>query len=1260
MKFIDNFLFNESDWPIVVQTLILALVAILILVLLERVARILVSIYYFSQKIGESVRNRLRSHALSEDERQYLERYRRFADHVESEVRRLNNLESWSHYRFTELEAEVEAEGGYYQWRFPFRQQRGLRRESSFSKALEHSHERLILVEGDPGAGKSVALRQVTLMMANKAMKQKDFTTSIPVYINLKNLSRPQIAAAQAAREQFLDEANATKLRLLFTHYFTLDEIKDICFDLNINYENLPGDTISSKSRELILFCQRTNDIRSLLEKCASLRPQEAEFSNIKAIIPADTPLPTINQELIRQFVFRTLNRANDRDIEAFLETSFDRGMQEGRWVFFFDSFDEIPEILSSTDADTVIQQYGDAISDFLGGMNTCRGVVASRAYRGPQRLGWPRFIILPLSPERQKELISKTGLKSETTMRVIASIQTADQSIHSMASNPLFLGLVSEFVQQKHEFPQTTYAVFEEYISERLSRDEERLWRRFYLKPTDLRDAAEKLAFSMTADQNLGLNPTRNELHAATKQQGFDLGDQFHTLLDALEFLKLARTETSTSVSEQRAFSFSHRRFQEYFATSIVLRDPSRVPPRELLLNGRWRETAVVLGQTQSKKIIEDLLSAAQKILTEMTEEIPNLQELPKETDTILKYESESPDKWLDEFSEWWDEKKNLPLIELLKEIFKLIDEKGEKNTANLPFPWPNGLIHLLSVLQEGFSNQTYFQNGELSYTATKILWSAQSTGLHYDQKWALEVIGVMLHKYLGAVLSKFFDKSKLLSDIAYEQTVRLKKIPSSIETAIINTLASMLYTGQLKKEKLTIYTHLERLPNKNNYLTIARRLNNVPLNDLLVHFLVIIALFYFNKAFLNLSPNYLVSIFYLFVFFVFYLIYTSFDVGYKRIRNWRTCVLAVPFIVLLTEILTLLILFPSNSPSQAQYGFKTLNYLFPENSSFLNALIAVISYVIFVLISFTVPGNLIALAKRRIPFRNLGSYVVSELKFICRFMFFLTKEVALLFVKKRGRRILFDIIIIAFPIILLREIAINDRLAFSLLFVLNLIIFGFIIIFLPILIPLIKFLPPIGYLKYRRIIRSLEVKVSTETFLFNLSQLEHSEYQATYVREVYQRQMMTYNRESEAVLINLIALIQLSSSDMGKIESYFTDELFGSKSFRQIILSMLAFLLFHVRYEIQLKYFYIPPLYAKLNEKLVRIISRSSGLSSKLESSQITKEYLKKTNPKFKNWFDEHTNLSPFGLYHWHKLALLDELSLLLEQVRATRNQE
>jgi predicted NACHT family NTPase len=209
---------------------------------------------------------------------------RLFASHIASEIDRLNRQEAWSDYRFTELEAEVEAEG---RWKvfsiFPFlpRTRSETRRIRSLSKALQISEERRILLEGDPGSGKSVALRFLAKQIAQRATRSRSTKSLIPIYINLKELER-----------------------------------------------------------------------------------QEEE---------------PINRSLIEKFVIKILKRINDGDIEAFVEEEFTRGLREGTWLFLFDSFDEIPDVLSSTESDDVIKAYSGAISDFLHGMNVCRGVIASR-----------------------------------------------------------------------------------------------------------------------------------------------------------------------------------------------------------------------------------------------------------------------------------------------------------------------------------------------------------------------------------------------------------------------------------------------------------------------------------------------------------------------------------------------------------------------------------------------------------------------------------------------------------------------------------------------------------------------------------------------------------------------------------------------------------------------------------------------------------------------------------------------------------------
>lgn len=161
-----------------------------VILLLFSLFVIYVFVFLFA-KIVSIVRDELLPLFYNVEKRRRLGRRQRFADQIEHEIRRLNSLEEWSDYRYTELEAEVEAEGTRHSKWVPFLMRRDqLRRESSLTNALRQSTERLILVEGTPGSGKSVALRHVALALAKDAMHSRTINSVIPIFVNLKSLRR--------------------------------------------------------------------------------------------------------------------------------------------------------------------------------------------------------------------------------------------------------------------------------------------------------------------------------------------------------------------------------------------------------------------------------------------------------------------------------------------------------------------------------------------------------------------------------------------------------------------------------------------------------------------------------------------------------------------------------------------------------------------------------------------------------------------------------------------------------------------------------------------------------------------------------------------------------------------------------------------------------------------------------------------------------------------------------------------------------------
>lgn len=78
-------------------------------------------------------------------------------------------------------------------------------------------------------------------------------------------------------------EARA-QLRRDLTEYFSAEELKTLCFDFGIDYDDLPGEDKSAKARELITYLKRRSRISDLIKACYSERPQIPWGQGISAL----------------------------------------------------------------------------------------------------------------------------------------------------------------------------------------------------------------------------------------------------------------------------------------------------------------------------------------------------------------------------------------------------------------------------------------------------------------------------------------------------------------------------------------------------------------------------------------------------------------------------------------------------------------------------------------------------------------------------------------------------------------------------------------------------------------------------------------------------------------------------------------------------------------------------------------------------------------------------------------------------------------
>ena len=646
------------------------------------------------------------------DQARRIRRRALFAQYLKDELFRLNSQEEWGDHRFAELEATVEAEGlrsggSLFSSAFlPWLRPTGVRREKSLSRAIASSAERLILLEGDPGAGKSVALRHVALKMALDAGKSKRRHQVLPVYINLKELK---------ASPEHVDRA------------------------------------------------------------------------------------------AIERFVLDSLNRINDRDVVEFLDHEFSVGIEAGTWFFLFDSFDEIPQILSSVEPDATIQLYSTAVADFLSGLNRCRGVIASRHFRGPKQFGWPKFTVLSLSEQRRNRLIRAADLTSAAEATLLTGLSVSTAEMTEMSRNPMFLGLLCDYVRTNGSFPRSVHIAFSTYTEHRLTRDAYRLYQRFGLTPDNVRNCAQEVAFCMSSEPGLGLSPDRPAIRAALGNQGFTMPEAFESALDALEFIKLARGGTLLPGEPQR-FTFAHRRFQEYFSTSVVLREPNRVSAESLLSDGRWRETAVVLFQLQPSAALVSLLVEAAGQLKRMVTAAAAIA--PRET--------------------------------------------TESDTGPGRFySWPPRCLHLLGVLQEGFSRRPEDLPGDLRELVSKLLTAPARSGDLGSRKYAVEVAAsASSGAFVEILRSAFQSNSEWLRNAGYRQLSHLKEVPDDIATAIRLSIVRRAFFPRPRSEGPSISTYLSRLNDSARFVVVSNVMRWVFMVDCLAHVTVFVILLQYSNA--------------------------------------------------------------------------------------------------------------------------------------------------------------------------------------------------------------------------------------------------------------------------------------------------------------------------------------------------------------------------------------------------------------------------
>ncbi|WP_075256235.1 NACHT domain-containing protein [Herbaspirillum camelliae] len=183
-EWIKNFNEWQSAYGVLVGVFLSALMLAALVFGSTKILAWIVSLTEAAQKLGFSF-------SLSRNKRLEIKQRQYFCRVIRADLEQISHSENWNDQWFTDLEAEVQAEGRFYQsylHKFFRKGSSGYRKEPSLMTAITRTTERHMLLIGDPGSGKSVALRHLASQLAEIGVYAKGRNIKIPLYINLREL----------------------------------------------------------------------------------------------------------------------------------------------------------------------------------------------------------------------------------------------------------------------------------------------------------------------------------------------------------------------------------------------------------------------------------------------------------------------------------------------------------------------------------------------------------------------------------------------------------------------------------------------------------------------------------------------------------------------------------------------------------------------------------------------------------------------------------------------------------------------------------------------------------------------------------------------------------------------------------------------------------------------------------------------------------------------------------------------------------------
>lgn len=281
-------------------------------------------------------------------------------------------------------------------------------------------------------------------------------------------------------------------------------------------------------------------------------------------LIPVLVELRGLNEFLpedisIERFIYNTLRTFGFNMEEEYFEYS----LETGCYLFLFDGYDEVKNLLSPKVAQEIIDFSNKYSENYI--------VVSSRPLE--EFVGWSDFneySSMSLTKDQALSLISKLDYDKELKEKFYKELDDElYEKYQSFASNPLLLTIMLMTFEGRISIPDSKTDFYEQAFSALFHRHDARKkggYKREILSGLSYEDFKKVFSYfcfrSFFKDQYEFTEKTALENIAKAKEKTYTYGDFCNT-----DFLDDMVKAVCVLVHEGLNYRFSHRSFQEYFA---------------------------------------------------------------------------------------------------------------------------------------------------------------------------------------------------------------------------------------------------------------------------------------------------------------------------------------------------------------------------------------------------------------------------------------------------------------------------------------------------------------------------------------------------------------------------------------------------------------------------------------------------------------------------------------------------------------------